>query len=1010
MVDEHHKEVQKASTSKGAESLINDATHNEIENEYSFSFEDLNFRGFTEEEKKLLSLMIMKKVGKKIKNVMSYYFEGVLDPTASTRWLAAIKGAFRTSNCKEKNKVNFTSNFLRDSAKMCWEGKVCEKGEEWIGACTWKEFKKLFNVEFTPTEEIDRIREEFQTLTQTNETGASILFVKKNDGSMRMSTDYRELNKVTVKNVYPFPRIDDLFDQIQGARWFLKIDLHLAYHQLKVREEDIPKMAFRTRYGHFKFVVMPFGHTNAPAIFMDLMNWVCRPMLDKSVILFIDDILVCSKSKEEHEVHLREILETLRKERLYAKFSKCEFCLQEVQFHGHAINFKDPESVIRARLRNLGDLTRLLDFKEINMNPNNVQGPPSVSPPPQNNNGPPRPNLHMPAPNLRAMKEMCQPTMNGRGGPIAPVNIQATDFGLKNHMIQQVQNNCQFHGLPGDDANKHLDKFLIITQSMKQNVVTDDALRLYLFPYSLTHHATAWFDHLLKNSIHTFQEMASKFLSKYFPPSMVTKLRNDINTFYNGLTLRHRDTINVAARGTFMKRRPEECYDVIENMTAHHNDWDTSAHRGESSSSTTSSSEIAAFTQQMAKMRKDMMQMYRSNQQVNYVTPNYETCGGPHSYYECQAVGGYTQDIYATSGTYNAGGNTYQPQDLRECAKQHRSQPTEDLKVITTRSGVTLVGPSVPPPPLSFSNEVEREPETTTDQVLTESTTRVPPLVVQPSPASTSSEHPHALVSSLVIPKPNPHQPLIPYPSRLNKEKLQDKSVIQIPSFLKMFKKLYFNISLSEALAHMPKFAKMVKDLLTNKEKLLELENTPVNENCLAVLLKKLPKKLRDTRRFLIPCDFYGFKSCMALADLGRPFLRMAHVLVDVHGEELTLRVSDEKLVINSINPMSGSPTPFPNPVIESLSHSLTPFGDSDFLLEETDAFLSLDDSIPPSIDNGIYDSEGDILFLEELLNDDPTIDLLPPHLMFEINETEKIKTSIEDPPNRELKDLPPHL
>ncbi|GKB19385.1 reverse transcriptase domain-containing protein [Tanacetum coccineum] len=138
---------------------------------------------------------------------------------------------------------------------------------------------------------------------------------------------------------------------------------------------------------------------------------------------------------------------------------------------------------------NLGDPSRLLDFEEVNMNPNNVHGPPPVGPPPQNHNGPPGPNLHMPAPDLRTIEELCQPTINGRGRLIAPVNIQATDFRLKNHMIQQVQNNCQFHGLPGDDANKHLDKFLIITQSMKQNEVTDDALRLYLFPYSLTHHA-----------------------------------------------------------------------------------------------------------------------------------------------------------------------------------------------------------------------------------------------------------------------------------------------------------------------------------------------------------------------------------------------------------------------------------------------------------------------------------------------------------------------------------------
>ncbi|GJT95697.1 putative reverse transcriptase domain-containing protein [Tanacetum coccineum] len=168
--------------------------------------------------------------------------------------------------------------------------------------------------------------------------GAPVLFVKKKDGSMRMCIDYRELNKLTIKNRYPLPRIDDLFDQLQGACCFSKIDLRSGYHQLRVREEDIPKTAFRTRYGHFEFTVMPFGLTNAPAIFMDLMNRVCKPYLDKFVIVFIDDILIYSKSEEEHEVHLKTILDLLKKEKLYAKFSKCEFWLQEVQFLGHVVN------------------------------------------------------------------------------------------------------------------------------------------------------------------------------------------------------------------------------------------------------------------------------------------------------------------------------------------------------------------------------------------------------------------------------------------------------------------------------------------------------------------------------------------------------------------------------------------------------------------------------------------------------------------------------------------------
>ncbi|GKA81826.1 putative reverse transcriptase domain-containing protein [Tanacetum coccineum] len=168
--------------------------------------------------------------------------------------------------------------------------------------------------------------------------GAPVLFVKKKDGSFRMCIDYRELNKLTVKNRYPLPRIDDLFDQLQGSSIYSKIDLRSGYHQLRVREEDIPKTAFRTRYGHYEFQVMPFGLTNAPAVFMDLMNRVCKPYLDKFVIVFIDDILIYSKNKQEHAEHLKLILELLKKEQLYAKFSKCEFWIPKVQFLGHVID------------------------------------------------------------------------------------------------------------------------------------------------------------------------------------------------------------------------------------------------------------------------------------------------------------------------------------------------------------------------------------------------------------------------------------------------------------------------------------------------------------------------------------------------------------------------------------------------------------------------------------------------------------------------------------------------
>ena len=161
----------------------------------------------------------------------------------------------------------------------------------------------------------------------TSPWGALVLLVKKKDGSSRLCVDYRQLNKLTIKNKYPLPRIDDLLDQLRGAGVFSKIDLRSGYHQILVKPEDVPKTAFRSRYGQYEYVVMPFGVTNAPAIFMDYMNRIFRPWLDKFVVIFIDDILIYSKTKEEHVKHLRTVLEALREHQLYGKLSKCEFWL-----------------------------------------------------------------------------------------------------------------------------------------------------------------------------------------------------------------------------------------------------------------------------------------------------------------------------------------------------------------------------------------------------------------------------------------------------------------------------------------------------------------------------------------------------------------------------------------------------------------------------------------------------------------------------------------------------------
>ncbi|GJX49438.1 hypothetical protein Tco_0276283 [Tanacetum coccineum] len=449
-----------------------------------------------------------------------------------------------------------------------------------------------------------------------------------------------------------------------------------------------------------------------------------------------------------------------------------------------------------------------------------------------------------------------------------------------------------------------------------------------------------------------------------------------IDTFYNGLTLRHRDTINAAAGGTFMKRRPEECYDLIENMTAHHNDWDTSAQRNESSSSITSSNpEIASLKLQMEEMNRNLTRMLQTNQQVNTVTPSCETCGGPHSYNDCPATVGQNQNVYAV-GAYNQGGNSYQPQGNRNLLSyrsdnylgppgfnvnqnqnrsnqnqnnqvqpyQNRNQgnnqsnnqgrnqffqganhnqnqvqnyqapntqppvalpqeltnyirinenkinsmqtqmnnlatsnqrlesmlgnfikmntasssgtgslpsntvanPKGELKAITTRSGLVLDEPSVPmPPPFINPEEDERVEETFTDPEHGEFTIKVPPPLVQ-----------KAKQRNFVIHQRDPRHLNIPYPSRMNQEKQKEKDDVQIHKFWQMFKQLHINISLADALILIPKYQKMLKSLLSNKEKLIELANTPVSENCSAVILKKLPENLGDPGKFLIPCGF----------------------------------------------------------------------------------------------------------------------------------------------------------
>jgi hypothetical protein len=187
-------------------------------------------------------------------------------------------------------------------------------------------------------EQLDELEQKGFIQESISPWGTPVIFVDKRDGGRRMCGDYINLNNVSIKNKYPLPRIQDLFDQVRGAGVFSKIDLWSGYHQIKIKKEDIPKTAFVSRYEHHEYLVVPFGLTNAPAIFMNLMNKIFMPYLDKFVIVFIDDILIYSKDKEEHAKHLRIALQILREHQLYAKFSKCEFWMDQVEFLGHVIS------------------------------------------------------------------------------------------------------------------------------------------------------------------------------------------------------------------------------------------------------------------------------------------------------------------------------------------------------------------------------------------------------------------------------------------------------------------------------------------------------------------------------------------------------------------------------------------------------------------------------------------------------------------------------------------------
>ncbi|GKD71140.1 reverse transcriptase domain-containing protein [Tanacetum coccineum] len=584
--------------------------------------------------------------------------------------------------------------------------------------------------------------------------------------------------------------------------------------------------------------------------------------------------------------------------------------------------------------------------------------------------------------------------------------------------------------------------------------------------------AQIWLKKEPPRSILTWEDLVSKFINQFFLPSKTTNLRNEItnfqqrfnesfceewdhfkdllracphqgftelhqlDTFYNALTLTDQDSLNAAAGGNLLTKTPQDALTIIENKSKVHNS--------------------------------------RNKLIVSKVSTNAPSSSTPHS-----------PEISALV-------------DAVKAMLHQKSSPPASVKAQSPPEvGISLL--DLNSTSFKLPKVVERE---VTKDTVQPSTENIQPLVVQ---------IPALIDEPVVAPKPKPS---IPYPSRANKQKLREKDDKLASKFVEIFRELHFELRFADALLHMPKFASMFKSLLNNKEKLFDLAKTPVNENCLAVILKKLPEKLGDPGKFLIPCDFLELVECLALVDLGAsinlmplsiwkklplpeltptqmileltdrsttspsgiaedvfvkvgkfhfsadfvvvdyvvdprvplilgtPFLRTTRALIDVYGEELTLRVDDEAITfkvgqtsrysyndavsINRIDVIdvackeyyqevlgfsdsstSGNPTPSLEPILSTSSLSLTPFEEGDFILEEIEACLT-NDSIPPGIDDDNFDPEGDLLLLEKLLNDDPSSPLPPKEL--HVEELKIVKSSIDDPPELELKDLPSHL
>nr|GEV78934.1 reverse transcriptase domain-containing protein [Tanacetum cinerariifolium] len=746
----------------------------------------------------------------------------------------------------------------------------------------------------------------------------------------------------------------------------------------------------------------------------------------------------------------------------------------------------------------------------------------------------------------RTMAQLLQAPTVGYEDAIVIPEIAATNFELKHSLINLVQNK-QFFGHDKEDPHAHIRYFNKITSTMRAPNVPNSTIKLMLFPFSLEGAARIWLEKEPPRSILIWDDLVSKFINQFFPPSKTTNLRNEITRFqqrfdesFSKAWVRFNDLLRACPHHGFYELHQLDTFYNALNV----NDQD-SLNFAAVVAKVNSSSSTPAISFDVAEL-KDMVRallLDKKNQSsapapsptpapVKAVESNYVTCGEPTSStprlikppaYQAlayQAPIPQTQSVSQTDferyvkandtvlrNIQNQGQSTQnrcqniqnqyqtvqnQLANLTDMISKFMSSnmasssgsgtlpgntitnPKEDLKGITTRSGVAYQGLTIPTP----SKVVKQGTEVTKDQLQTLSSQSTAP--VQPSVAQSETLVFEPVVAPVSAPMPN-LKPSIPYPSRRDNKRHREQANKQIEKFYEIFKDMSFEISFTDALILMPKFASTHKALIGNKEKLSEMARTPMDEHCLAKELslseltptcmtleladRSVSKPTGIAKDVSFKVGMFHFPADFVVVDfepdprvpliLGRFFLKTGRALIDVHKGELTLRIGNEAITYNldqtsrylanyyqttankidvtneaceeysqevlgfSNVTASGSPTPSDDPIVSTTSSMQTSFGDSDFLLfEEADAFLGLeDDPDSPKLDLSYYDLEGDILMLEAILNSDP-VPSLPVHEQYvpsfknelKACEAKTIKSSVDEPHEVELKDLLPHL